>query len=434
MIKKSIVALLVFSSSILFANSETFTIDLPNAVKMALKESEDYQIQDNEVLKATAQYKEIMSILFPQIKGDVTWVKNFKYPNSLPTAAFTKNYNIDYGLSANQLLTTFGRISSSLKGTRKFEEAAAQKKRAVALEITFATKMMYYNACFTKNMMEIAKESYLSTLESKEILLERFHGGRVSKRDNIKVDADIAGRIPMIAEMETSHIASLDTLKRHLGIDFTDQIDLTSSYSKEYPEVDEVKAFQLMYENHPLLKALTLVTKGQEYLVRSKKAEYYPTLSAFAKYNYRGMSDDNLFVGNQFLNDYGVYGLNVNIPIFQGFKRHQQIKKAKLDKDNACLTYEKHKKQLELELKKTLLEYNELKQTLSANAEAVFLANKSFDMSQNLLKTGQMSVTDLNDAELMLTSQKIKYETTLFKLNVALIKLEKLTGEKYSNG
>jgi outer membrane protein TolC len=91
------------------------------------------------------------------------------------------------------------------------------------------------------------------------------------------------------------------------------------------------------------------------------------------------------------------------------------------------------RKNLELELEKTLLEYNELLKTLPANIEAVSLAGQSFEMSQDLLKSGQMSVTDLNDAEMMLTGQKIKYETTLFKLNVALDKLEKLTGNKYGN-
>jgi len=83
---------------------------------------------------------------------------------------------------------------------------------------------------------------------------------------------------------------------------------------------------------------------------------------------------------------------------------------------------------LELELEKAITEYNELIKTLPANQEAENLAQESFNLSQNLLASGQLSITDLNDAEMMLTNQKLKKETSLFKLQVALAKIERLTG------
>ncbi len=435
MLKKSIAPFFIFISILFFgyANDPNQSIDLTKAVELSLKESEDYQIQENEIVKADAQYKEIMSMLFPQIKGDITWLKNFKYANDLPKGAFTKNYNMDLGVSANQIITTFGKIYSSLKGSKKFEEAAKEKKKHLALELSFATKMIYYNVCFAKKILEITELSYKNSLNNREILLDRFHEGRISKRDNIKLDADVAARIPQIAGANTNYSNALETLKKQIGVDLFSDVELSSSYEKNYPSINKEEAYLSMYDSQPILKALKLIEKGQDYFVKSKIAEYYPTVSFFGKYNYKGTSDADMFIGNNFLRDYGVFGININIPIFQGLKRHQQIKKEKMNRANSSLNYQKTKKQLDLELEKTLQEYDELMVTLPANTEAVSLAQQSFDMSQDLFKSGQLSATDLNDAELMLTSQKIRYETTLFKLNVALKKLEKLTGNRYSN-
>ena len=218
-----------------------------------------------------------------------------------------------------------------------------------------------------------------------------------------------------------------------MGISFEQEIHLTDFYPIAYPVVDEKEAFAAMYKNQPVLKALKLIEEGQKYFVKSKVREYFPVVSAFAKYNYKGASDDDLFVGNDFLRHYKLVGNNVNVPIFYGLKRHQQIRKAKNDQKNAALNLHKTKRYLELELEKTLLEYNELLKTLPANAEAVELSGRFFEMSQNLLKTGQISLTDLNDAEIGLTAQKIKYETTRFKLITALSKLQKLTGMNFND-
>ncbi len=65
---------------------------------------------------------------------------------------------------------------------------------------------------------------------------------------------------------------------------------------------------------------------------------------------------------------------------------------------------------------------------MAANKNAISLAETSFHMSQDLLRSGYMSVTNLNDAELYLTGQKIKKELTLVNLEINLADIEKLAG------
>jgi len=69
-------------------------------------------------------------------------------------------------------------------------------------------------------------------------------------------------------------------------------------------------------EHHqPILKRCSAPLEPTRSCVKSKKAEYFPTLSAFFRYNYKGSSDD-YFIGDSILFNYSAVGLNMQIPLF----------------------------------------------------------------------------------------------------------------------
>ncbi len=409
-------------ASVLFG--ETIQLNLSETTARAIKESEDYQIQQNEVVKARYKAKETSSVLFPQITGELTYLNNVHYPD-LPLTRFTKNFNFEAGVSVNQIITTFGKISSSIAALKKLTSMNKYRQESVKDEVVFNSKLLYYNAFFAKRMLEITKESYENTVKNKELLEKISETGRLSKRDTIKMEADIAARIPMVSNAESTYSTALESLKKAIGADFKDTIELTDGYPQSYEKFEIGKALEQLEQRQPTLKALLEAVSAQKKIVSSKRAEYFPTLSAFFRYNYKGASDD-YFIGSDVLFPYSAVGLNLQVPLFYGNRTRDKIKQSLADKDNAILTYKKTKKTLELELEKAVTEYQELIQTLPASEKAVQLAEKSFRLSQDLFSSGQLSSTDLNDAEMMLTTQRIKNETNLFKLQVALAKIQRL--------
>jgi len=103
-----------------------------------------------------------------------------------------------------------------------------------------------------------------------------------------------------------------------------------------------------------------------------------------------------------------------------------QLGQAKIDKANDILQLRKTTKELTLDLDNAISEYHAYIDTLEANATAVELARKSFNMTQDLFESGQVSLTDLNDAELQLTNERLSMALTLYNLNATLAKIEKL--------
>ena len=127
------------------------------------------------------------------------------------------------------------------------------------------------------------------------------------------------------------------------------------------------------------------------------------------------------------LDQYGLAGLKVTVPVFTGGETTAKYRQAVRDRENAALALERARENLLLELRNAVSEYHYYLETLKANNRAVDLAGQSFKLTQDLFETGQVTLTDLNDAELQLTGEKLGKVMTLYNINRTLAKIEQLT-------
>ena len=410
--------------SIVFAGEEILKISLKDAIAMAIETSEDVQIQDNEIARSNSQMREEKSELFPHVSGSANWSRNYEYPD-ISATALTKEYDFNVGATLDQKLFTFGRISSAISAAQKQIEVSQWNKETSKQEIIYITKLAYYNVYLAKRTLEITQASYERAQENKDILEQRSARGRASKYDNIKIAADIASRSPSINNARANLNSAIQTLKRVIGVDPKRNIDITDNLAEEYQALNIEQLTDELNDKQPVLKALEKSIAADEFTIREKKAEYLPEISAFSTWNHKG-SGNKSNIRSENLYDYGVAGLKVSLPIWEGGKRKEDLEQARIDKRNTKLSLEKTIKDLSLELDTAVGEYNEFIKTLVANKEAVSLAEESFKLSQEFFHSGQISVTDLNDAELLLTWEKLNQEKTLFNINVTLAKIEKL--------
>jgi len=417
----------ILTSHVVFAQEavDAMNISLADAINMALKASEDLKLQDNEVLRKKSEQKEETSYLFPKIIGEAEWSNNFEYPDIAATAA-TKDYHINSGVTVSQAIFTFGRISNAVSAAKKAVEAGRFNREGTKQEVIYNTKKAYYNACLSKRALDIAEESYNNAFKNKQILEARSSKGRASKYDNIKISSDIASRKPTVNNARADFFSAMETLKVVIGVESNKTIKLVENFIEEYPEFDRQVLALALYNNQPVIKALAKTIEEKEALIKSKKAAILPEISSFATWNHKGDSND-YYVGSDNLDDYGVAGLKVSIPIWLGGISREKLYQAKIDREDAELKYKQGEEEYLLLLDRALNEYREYKKTLEANKEAIRLAEESFKYSQELFASGQVSVTDLNDAELQLTNAKIGKEITLFNLNSIAALIERLT-------
>ncbi|MDD5081561.1 MAG: TolC family protein [Candidatus Omnitrophica bacterium] len=406
-------------------NNRILKLSLANAVEMALNSSEDFQIKNNTIDKTRFIYKAELSNALPQIESEFSLYNNFQYPDIAATTA-TRDFDADAKIEVEQALFTFGRISNAVRASLKTIKASEYDRETARQEIIYNTKLAYYSLCLTKKVMEIARESYQHAEKNKEILEMRSLNGRASKHDNLKIASDIASRKPTLNNAITDYYSAMETLKVMIDVDADIELELTEEFnSLSYPFDRDAMAWTL-YNNQPAIKALATEVEAKGQLVKAKKAEYYPEISAFASWSHKG-SNNTCNLGNDSLRDYGIAGVKVEIPIWTGGETAAELGKARIDKRNAELEYRKGKEYYLLELNKALKEYNGYMKTLEANNDAVKLSAETFSLGQELFRAGQISITDLNDYELSLTNEKLNREFTLFNISMILAKIERLT-------
>jgi outer membrane protein len=150
-------------------------------------------------------------------------------------------------------------------------------------------------------------------------------------------------------------------------------------------------------------------------------------LSAYASIDRKGgLNGDHRFE-NDDLAHYRAYGLKASVPLWEGGQTEAQLAQAVADKNNAVLKEKQAEGDLMLELKKAYVEYCQYQGNLKANNEAVRLAEESFDQMREMFSSGQVTLTDLNNAELLLTNQRLNRDMTLYYLNITLAKISRLT-------
>jgi outer membrane protein TolC len=427
-IKYILLLLFFFQLNVCWAKevkNRTLQLNLEKAIEMALDSSENYQIRVNTVKRKEAEYRKKRSDKLPQINGNLTWSNNFYYP-SITSTASTRDYQLDSGVGVEQKIFTFGKVSSAVKAAKKDIEASRYDKETFKQKVIYDTKLAYHSAYLAKETLEIAKQSHNNAKENKQILRSRTVSGRVSRYDNIKISADISSRKPVVDNAYTDYTSAMGTLRVVAGIDPSIKIELVEEPLDNYPGFRKDELALALYQNQPAIKALAKLIEKNQNLINFKKGSFYPEFSLFGSWNHRGSSND-FAVGERHLEDYGVAGLKVNVPIWTGGKTTAELAQARIDKNNAELKYEQGKKDYLLELDKALSQYRGLLKTLESNKEAVYLAKEAFKVSQEMFKAGKISITDLNDSELKLTNEKINKEMTLFNINITLAKIERLT-------
>jgi len=404
---------------------DSIKLDIQKAIAMSFAASENLKISENAIFRNQSKQKEELSDGLPQITGVVGWTDNFEYPDIATTAAL-KEYSADSGVALSQTVFTFGKISNAVSAAQKAVDASRFYKESTEQDIIYDTKASYYNTFFAGRILEIVEQSYKNAQQNKKILEDRSSQGRVSKYDNIKISSDISSRLPVVNNARANFISAMETLKVAIGAASGDTIELMEGFVEDFPEFDRQTLALALYNNQPAIKALAATIKEKEGLVRSKKAALLPEISAFGTWNHKGYGDDS-YIGNDNMEDYGVAGLKMSIPVWRGGLDQEKLSQAKIDKKDAELQYAKGQEDYLLLLDKSISEYGEYLKTLEANKEAVSLAEEAFTYSQDMFSSGQISVADLNDAELQLTNARINKERTLFNLNMTLARIERLT-------
>jgi outer membrane protein len=394
------------------ASASSSTTTTPATRQITLQEAEATAIKNNpqisvgklQALQAREFTRETRAALYPQVGLSVTAVGSD--PGSRISAGFLNNPivypRVAAGAAVSQLITDFGR-TQNLVANSVFQ-AKAQDQNAVATQqqIVLAVDEAFYNTLETKALLHVAEE----TVKARQDLVDQVQALTNAK---LKSDVDLsfskvdfARAKLLLLESQNSYEASLSTLSAILGYpDRQDFAPLEPAPQNMPPAVDPAPLIQQALNQRPEVRSLQDELTAATKFSKAEHDLWWPTVSANGVVGAAPIRNDNI------TNWYGAAGVNINIPVFNGFLFNARAKSADLDTEVKRKRLQDLQNNVARDVRNTWLDTEKAYERLSVTQQLREQAELALELSQARYKLGLATIVELSQAELQKTEADI---------------------------
>jgi outer membrane protein TolC len=422
----------------LFAQSGptgSVSMSLEEAVSYALDNSYSVQYAEMDVRAASRRNKELTAIGLPQINGEVSFTNFLELPTTvIPANAFNPGapadelvdvqFGTDYSstasLSASQLIFD-GTYIIGLKAAKTYVKLNQQAREQTENEIKRQVTEAYGLALLAIESHAILNKNYdnLQTL-----LLETEQLYEAGFREELDVDQlrlQLSGLENTRRKAERNVQITHNLLKFQIGMPVATELVLSSpleslAQSAFNPQLIEKEPS--LDKHADLLPALTNV-ELRKLNVRVERMAGAPNLAGFFTTQQQAFRNDLGFFGQNsqwFPNTF--WGVQLNVPIFSGFMRHNKVQQAKIDVERAETQLDQAREGVLLEIATQKANYTSALEVYNTEKENMTLAEKIDETTRKKYQEGLATSFDLQQAEnQMLSAQQSYLRATLDLIN-----------------
>ena len=414
--------------------------------RMTLVQAQQYAVKNaNSVTQATfdaelasIQTKQILSIGLPQVNGSVQFQNFLSPPTSvIPGAIFGQPgqdvkvqfgvpYQMNAGLSASQLLFD-GSWLVGLQASKAYLELSQLQIKRSEIEIKHQVAQSYHLAMIAKETIQLLEAGKLliqKTLSESQAL---FKEGFIEEQniDQLQLTLnDWNARINVALAQEQ---LTLDLLKFNMGMPIASTIELEDNTSVLSANIsDALLSEKFAAEGNIEVQIMNKALGLQNLNVKAKQAAALPNFAAFYNYQKQALRREfNFADSNQDWFPMQLWGVQMNVPIFSGGGRYQNIQKAKVE-------VAKMSANAKLVREGALLAYNSARtnfmsalSNVNTNKASMELAEKIFVKTNQKYKEGLATSFELSQANNQVLQSQGSYVQSLLQLLNAKDQLQK---------
>ncbi len=410
-------------------------ITLDEAIEIALSESNTIKIAEMTIEKTGYAQKGAYSALYPNISASGSYQRTLKKQvmamemngQAMEIEVGMSN-NVTAGLSAAMPLVN-AQLWQSLKLSALDVELAVEQARSSRISMVSQVKQAFYAVLLAKEAYDVYKEVYDNALKNFEDIEKKYNVGKASEFEYLRAKVNVNNSEPEIYSAENAVVLAIWQLKAIMGVDLATELDVVgalSDYANEMT-VSLASSETVSFENNTNLLQLQLQDEMLSRTIKMTKFQYIPTLSAQFSYNYMALG--NTFDMNW--NPYSMVALSLNIPIFDGFSKRNNIRQYQKTQDILRLNIEDVERNLNIALENYRNEMNTSVKRYTAAEATLEMAQKSYDISQKMYEVGKATLVELNDAQLALTQAQLNMNQAIFQYMTNKAAIDELMGVEY---
>ncbi|PIB34651.1 hypothetical protein BFP72_04110 [Reichenbachiella sp. 5M10] len=348
----AIIGLILSTSS--YGQVKKWTLE--ECVNYALENNISIQQSELDVQSSEYTKKSAVGNFLPSVNANATHNWNHGLTTDVTTGnlKLQTTQNTSIGLTAG--VNLFQGLSNLNQMHRANLEILASRYQIDGMkdDISLMVANSYLQVLFNKQTLAVRQSQYNLTQEDIKRTRELIANGQLPEGEIYEIEASAANQSQLIVEAENNIRISLISLAQLLLISDYENFDIAgdedydvsaSTIINTNPAEIYQKALQIRNEIKISETQVDIAEKDYDLAVGGVS----PTLSAFYSYNtraaYQGRTESTF---DQFRTNSGnVFGLQLNVPIFNGFSNHVNMQKNRLNVEKAKLNLENTKIDLE---------------------------------------------------------------------------------------
>jgi outer membrane protein TolC len=429
-----------FSAQARELQDSVIVLDLNKVIELSLKNNYDVRLARKDVEKAQSQINEAYSSVWPSINGTADYTRNVKSPVLFlpPNTPFnpsstpqTISLGADnsYNISATLNQTLFSlKVNTAISIANDYYSFYKFSEKSTEDEVVFRAKQAFYSALLARELINVSTQSYEVAKANFDNVESQYKQGVSSEYDYLRAEVQLANVNPLLIQAQNNYEMAKNSLKNLLAIDLRQKIEIKGDFILEPVDPELLKeSSELLLENNPTLTALSFQSSVLDKNIRLERAEYFPTLSAFA--NYLWQTQDNTFnFSNYFWANTITVGLSLSIPVFDGFKRNSRVEQAIINKEQLDLTRQKTSEGLRIQLVQAQLKMQEAKERVLAQEKSLQQAQRAVEIAQSRYKNGIGTQLEILDTQSSLTQTRTNYSQAIYDYLVSKAQWENVVG------
>lgn len=406
----------------------TMTLTLAQAEKIAVQQNPHVQIARLIALAEGQARREARAANMPTLTGNLTAVDT--HEGDRITAGALNNPSVYQraagGVEISQLMTDFGRTHALVSSANLQARAAASDEIASREDILLAADEAFYHALASQAILSVARQTVVTRQETADQIRALTDAKLRSELDLSFANVNLQQAKLLLLSSTNDNQESQAALNAILGEEmpaFYTLVDETPATPAPAPE-DAAPLLQLAFQSRPDLAALNLQSSAAKEFSQAEHDLVRPTITAL------GVAGDAPVRADQItIPWYGAAGVNVSIPIFNGFLFSARANEAKFRAQAADQSVQQLRQTISRDVTDTLLEAQSGFQRIDVSRQLLEQANSAFDLAQTRYKLGLSSIVELSQAQLAQTQAQIAYASARYSYQQTLAELRFQTGQ-----
>jgi outer membrane protein len=397
------------------------TLSLKDAQALALKNNPQISVARLTALASLQVTREVRSNLWPTAAIELTAVD--ANPGTRLTAGALNNpilyQRAAAGAMVSQLLTDFGRTTSLISSANLAAKAENQTALATKEQILLAVDQAFYNSLQAHAVLTVAQQTVKERQTVSSQVGALFKSKLKSELDFSFANVNLAQAKLLLLDAQNNENSAYAALSAVLGFSNLQSFQLVEDSAPSTPppgNVDDL--ISTAFAMRPEILALQFQSESAKKFQTAERDLLFPDIRAL------GVVGDTPIRNPVISSWYGAVGVNVNIPVFNGFLYPARAREASLRAQASQERLRDLRDRISRDVRTSWLNATTAYDRLAVTQQLLDQANLALNLAQSRYSLGLGSIVELSQAQLQQTQAEISAAQAGYDYRLSLAVLQ----------